>query len=342
MAERRLLTPSNPVSYYLEKVSVYSPEEIRAWHFSVRPHLDRAAEKLTNALRDYVEDWSTTFGFRTQIFVPARVKSPERIWEKLHRKLDDAAFDLQSLDGLLVEDGPIGDLVATRIVCRSLSDVHSLEECLENNPFPFLIQDELRAVDNKNERPSVTGYRAIHLNLDVPSTVRTRTFSVPGEVQIKTLLQDSWGFFTHDSAYARRDLTSDARFDRIRQFQRMLADSIDVADRLNLEIERLQSEVIADMRITPLGDDVNHALLLQMAAEHLGTVPTLAEAQDLAVTAKSVGIHDRGGLTRIFEDRDRTERLGLDLEARLNRKPSVAELLSEMLTQPLIDNFETP
>ena len=215
-----------------------SPPDLKLWHSAVFAYLERAQEDLISVTARFLDDWHTVNGFRYLGHPQGRIKSPERIWAKLQAKARaNPAVHLGSFDELLCEDSLVGDLVGARVVLRGLRDVEQLVQSISENDFLNDGAYLLREIDDKIARPSATGYRAVHLNASVSVHVRNRERLVPVELQIKTGLQDNWGSFTHDLAYERLDLHADPSFARLRDLQRLLADSLDIADQLNRSVE---------------------------------------------------------------------------------------------------------
>jgi ppGpp synthetase/RelA/SpoT-type nucleotidyltranferase len=64
------------------------------------------------------------------------------------------------------------------------------------NPEDFDLEDI-------NDDPRPSGYRALHIDGSVTVGVAGRDFTVPFEIQVKTLAQHVFGQHTHAEAYVR-------------------------------------------------------------------------------------------------------------------------------------------
>ncbi|GAB3585007.1 hypothetical protein GCM10027406_32460 [Leifsonia lichenia] len=127
---------------------------------------------------------------------PGRVKQMERALEKVGRKYDGGT-------GLSADEIPalITDLVGIKVLCKTLRDSTLLvNELTKRCGRP---DSGIRIYENVTDyvaSPKDSGYRARHLllALDVPGE---QSCEVIVELQVKTLLQDSWGELTHEDLY---------------------------------------------------------------------------------------------------------------------------------------------
>lgn len=95
----------------------------------------------------------------------------------------------------------ITDLIGTRITCLFLSDCYGIIEYLKRSKFFKIIN-----IENYNDEPKKSGYRAIHLSSTLHYGVKINgitidiPFKIPFtfEIQVKTKLQEAWGEITHE------------------------------------------------------------------------------------------------------------------------------------------------
>jgi ppGpp synthetase/RelA/SpoT-type nucleotidyltranferase len=248
------------------------------WYADHLPFFRRAEQSLVTYLDRFVEDWARTYDFQVESAIEHRIKTPERLAEKCRKRQTDMAC-------LLNPPFKIKDIIGARVVLRSPLDVEAfMASVTENAPF------ELLGIDDKNETPSPTGYRAVHLDLALSETIRSVEKVIPGELQVKTLLQAAWGDFTHDEAYSRTGLNEDPRFAIVRNLQRALADSLNSADLLQSHIEKLSADTAFEILREPIGDDLTLASVLQAVHEKKEVLLGLADAQQILDLALGVGI----------------------------------------------------
>jgi ppGpp synthetase/RelA/SpoT-type nucleotidyltranferase len=71
-----------------------------------------------------------------------------------------------------------------------------------------------------------TGYRAIHIHLEIDAPVRGAPVATPCELQVVTALQHAWGLFTHEDFYKGGEVSP-----LVAELMRELSDLLNVADR---------------------------------------------------------------------------------------------------------------
>lgn len=123
----------------------------------------------------------------------------------------------------------VSDFIGFRIVCNNLQDVERtaqlIQENLERAGFRVRRRDYIRS-------PLNTGYRAIHLLFKVNVTIASETLTLGSEIQIRTLLQDTWGHLSHADIY--KEQVSESLLGQTKR----LADTLARADRIAEQIRR--------------------------------------------------------------------------------------------------------
>jgi ppGpp synthetase/RelA/SpoT-type nucleotidyltranferase len=222
----------------------FTYEEYSEWFdYHSEKFLQPALEEATNALNALLEvELNEPQRVRIRVGV-GRVKSKTRTWKKIN---DKYAGEISS-----VADIPavVDDLVGLRVVCTNKSDVDSLVEVLEglekysDGDNPVLATDP---GSNKDWRadPKDSGYRAYHLNLctSVPHVTDRRP--VICEMQIRTLLQDSWGELTHEDTYKPGAEVPPLVDTLSRRMADLMATLDDIAEDLRTELDRLAEDSI--------------------------------------------------------------------------------------------------
>ncbi|RIJ71143.1 hypothetical protein D1871_15600 [Nakamurella silvestris] len=187
---------------------------------------ERAKHTACEALRDIavaaLASGGRTVDTKRISIDPGRVKDKSRFEQKLRRKVAGA----EDLPDLAAYESEITDVVGVSVICKTRSDVELFVSSLKdsNGAGSLRIKDE----SDWREKVKPSGYRAYHALLDV---------SVPGashetvvvEVQVKTMLEKSWGELTHETLYQTGVLRSDAFHDQV---GRAMADMLDAVDRL--------------------------------------------------------------------------------------------------------------
>ncbi len=197
----------------------------------------RAADELRGQLMIYqfgLEEMLTKINILTQELshgddadcpiehVTHRLKRPESIIEKAERLgiglgLDD------------VRD-QIWDIAGIRVVCSFVSDAYTVLEMLQRQPdvSVFLVKDYIAA-------PKPSGYKSLHLIVDIPVFLSDRTEDVRVEIQIRTVAMDFWASLEHKIHYKyHREVPT-----RLRE---ELVEIAAATDRLDQQMEDLHRE----------------------------------------------------------------------------------------------------
>lgn len=144
--------------------------------------------------------------------IKSRVKSAKSIVKKLQRKglpvtLDSARENLTDIAGI-------------RIICSFIDDIYTIADLLSG-------QDDIVLVEKidyiKNPKPS--GYRSLHLILQVPVFFSDHTELVKVEVQIRTIAMDFWASLEHKLHYKGSENVPDSVSQELRECADIIADT---------------------------------------------------------------------------------------------------------------------
>lgn len=122
--------------------------------------------------------------------IKTRLKSPESILEKLHRKNHPVTVDS-------IEQN-LSDIAGVRVICAFPSDIYQLEEA-------FLKQDDIRLVERKDyiANPKPNGYRSLHLIVEIPIFLHDHKRLMRVELQFRTISMDWWASLEHKIRYKK-------------------------------------------------------------------------------------------------------------------------------------------
>lgn len=120
--------------------------------------------------------------------IDSRLKSPQSIVEKLHRK--GFPVTIESAEEHLF------DIAGVRIICNYIDDIYRLAELITR-------QQDIELVEKCDyiSEPKPNGYRSLHLVVRVPVYLSDHTESVPVEIQIRTIAMDFWASLEHQLRY---------------------------------------------------------------------------------------------------------------------------------------------
>ncbi len=167
-----------------------TPEQQELAHGMVRVnHLYRSALKVAVAQLEILDDeFATMYDHSPIHHIEYRIKSLESITDKLKRR----GFDV-TIDNIFAH---IQDVAGIRVICNYLDDIYYMRRLLTRTES-FRITREADYIKN----PKDTGYRSLHLILDVPIVISEGTLHLPVEVQLRTIAMDMWASLEHELRY---------------------------------------------------------------------------------------------------------------------------------------------
>lgn len=151
--------------------------------------LYRSAIKEISTKLDILSDEFQAIRKRNPIeYIKSRIKSLKSILEKMERK--KFPINLKSMKENL------DDIAGMRVVCSFIDDIYAIADMLiQQNDITLIERNDYI----KNPKPS--GYRSLHLVLEVPVFFSDHTEAVRVEVQIRTIAMDFWASLEHKLHY---------------------------------------------------------------------------------------------------------------------------------------------
>lgn len=178
-------------------------------------HLFRSALKVAVAQLEILDDeFSTMYDHSPIHHIEYRLKTMDSISEKLKRQ----GYEV-TIDNIYAH---IQDVAGIRVICNYLEDIYYMRRLLTRTDSFEII----REVDYiKNPKPS--GYRSLHLILDVPIMISEGTLHLPVEVQLRTIAMDMWASLEHELRYKSKRKFSEEDASRLQ----LCAEAIGEIDR---------------------------------------------------------------------------------------------------------------
>lgn len=126
--------------------------------------------------------------------IKTRLKSPESTIKKMQKKELPLSTDA-------IEEN-ITDIAGIRVICSFKEDIYKLAKCL-------LQQDDITLIEEKDyiKNPKPSGYRSLHLIVEVPIFLEDEKRPMKVEVQLRTIAMDFWASLEHKMRY-KKDLDS--------------------------------------------------------------------------------------------------------------------------------------
>lgn len=122
--------------------------------------------------------------------IKSRLKSPDSIMKKMQRKGLPMTTDA-------IEEH-ITDIAGIRIICSFEEDIYKMAKLL-------LQQDDITLIEQKDyiASPKESGYRSLHLIVEVPIFLENEKRPMKVEVQLRTIAMDFWASLEHKLRYKK-------------------------------------------------------------------------------------------------------------------------------------------
>jgi putative GTP pyrophosphokinase len=185
--------------------------------------------------------------------IEGRVKDREECIKKFNLKY---RTNLESSSTPYAIRDHITDLIGLRVVCLYEDDIEKIEKCLSEH---FEVIDKTDKIAQIENTEGSFGYKGLHLDLKLnaarkalPEYFKYAEFRF--EIQIRTIIQDSWSVLDHKIKYKKSIPT------RLKRRINTLAALFELADREFREIrestiEEIEKEEISDVLLQQETDD---------------------------------------------------------------------------------------
>lgn len=122
--------------------------------------------------------------------IKTRIKAPISLFEKMQRK--GLPFTVDNIKN------NINDVAGIRVICSFIDDIYMLANCLKE-------QDDVRLIEIKDyiDNPKPSGYRSLHLILEIPIFLTHDKEYMTVEVQFRTIAMDFWASLEHKMKYKK-------------------------------------------------------------------------------------------------------------------------------------------
>lgn len=157
--------------------------------------------------------------------VKSRIKTPDSIAAKLEAKNLPITFDSMMTN--------LDDIAGVRVICPYISDIYIVRDILLKQPDITLICQK-----DYIENPKESGYRSLHLVIEVPVYLSKTAHNVRVEIQLRTIAMDFWASLEHQLHYKNSCNVPDS----IRRELFRVAETIAMTDR---EMEEIALELQA-------------------------------------------------------------------------------------------------
>ena len=168
-------------------VTIDNAREIAREFRDLRMRYHAAIKEISTKLEVLDNEFSVRNDYNPIHHMQCRLKSIESIVDKIGRK--GWPMEMESVYKVM-------DFAGVRVVCNYIDDIYAVEESL-------LRQDDIKLLKRKDyiRNPKESGYRSLHLLVEVPIFLSDRTYNMPVEIQIRTIAMDTWASLEHELKY---------------------------------------------------------------------------------------------------------------------------------------------
>lgn len=167
------------------KDSLFSDEVLDMISENMRPidtlmsYYKCASMEVETKFKVLNEQFSLAYDCNPIESIKTRIKSMDSILKKIRRKNIPLSFE--------AIENEIRDIAGVRVICSFIEDIYMLADC-------FLAQDDITLIEIKDyiKNPKPSGYRSLHLIVEVPIFLHNEKRPMKVEVQIRTLAMDLW------------------------------------------------------------------------------------------------------------------------------------------------------
>lgn len=204
-----------------------------------------ALRRVTDALTSIASDRTlfTVSQQRRLRVEPGRVKDAPRLLAKAQsKKYAEAIKDPEDIFTVIT------DIAGTRLTCNTMKDVHTIAEAIKSSAtlnFPTAIPED-RAFEDYIVAPKPSGYRAVHLLVEVEVPDGSQYRHITCEIQARTLLQHAWGELTHEDTFKPEVQVPRLVETLSKRLATALAVLDEIAQDLRDELEKIETEPIAE------------------------------------------------------------------------------------------------
>lgn len=210
----------------LQEMTVEYPEILNLDFMSFieeMQHYRAAISEIKTKLEILDEEFEVRFQYNPIHHIDSRLKAPKSIFMKLIK------LGLPITGQSMRES--VMDIAGIRVVCNYIDDIYSLADLL-------LKQDDIRLIEKKDyiENPKPSGYRSLHIVIEVPIFLSSEKILMPVEVQIRTIAMDAWASLEHQLRY-KNGVSIDEKI------RTRLENCASEMTRIDLEMQSIQKEI---------------------------------------------------------------------------------------------------
>ena len=127
----------------------------------------------------------------------------------------------------------LNDIAGVRVICPYISDIYAIRDILLKQPDINLLRES-----DYIANPKPSGYRSLHIVVEIPVYLSKTAHNVKVEIQLRTIAMDFWASLEHELHYKNNAEVPDS----VRRELYRVAETIAMTDR---EMEEIALELQA-------------------------------------------------------------------------------------------------
>ena len=169
-------------------------------NFASRMQIYRAGIKeIRTKLEILDEEFQTKYAYNPIHSIESRLKSPQSILKKVKSKGLPVTMESVAAN--------ITDVAGIRVICNYIDDIYRVADLLTSQSDVTLVR-----VRDYIKNPKPSGYKSLHLIVEIPIFLSTGAYPIPVEIQIRTIAMDFWASLEHKLKYkTENDVSPDLR-----------------------------------------------------------------------------------------------------------------------------------
>ena len=194
-------------------------------YFTEQMLLYRAAIKKVNMTLETLDDeFHVKNDYNPIHHIETRLKTPHSIFNKLKKR--GFPVTMQSIHDNLT------DIAGIRVICNYIDDAYRIADLLIAN-------NDITLIEKKDyiSSPKPSGYRSLHLIVDVSVYMSSGSVIVPAEIQIRTIAMDYWATLEHRLKYKNEGKVPPDHHGKMKSYSEALADMEQKMQELQRETE---------------------------------------------------------------------------------------------------------
>jgi ppGpp synthetase/RelA/SpoT-type nucleotidyltranferase len=184
------------------------------------PRFERARYNLVSIIESVLDDLGPANDIHPVPLVESSIKEFSAFWDKAQRFEQEQR--VARAEDCFTE---IHDLARARVICQTVADAERIGRLMLERDN-ILFTNTCMEVHTPTQSTTSSGYRAIHLDMEIDAPVDGRPVATPCELQIVTALQYAWGLYTHKDFYKGERVPP-----LVGELMRELSDLLNVADK---------------------------------------------------------------------------------------------------------------